>query len=111
MERTRNWLKAIFITGYKPTQDDFADVFDTFVSKGDEQVLTNDNSGKVYITEKTKVSFNPQFPIGTNIMVLGRGYDGEGDVFCSITGEDHTGFWVTPSAPCTFVYFFIKLKA
>ena len=109
MQRTRSWLKSIFITGYKPTQEDFTDVFDSFVSKADEQILTNEYSGKIYISDQTRISLTPQLPIGTNYIILRNCYDSEGDVGYTLSNEDHTGFTVKVAAPATFVYKVIKL--
>lgn len=39
MKKTRAYLQALFITGYKPTQTDFTNQFDSFVHKDDGAII------------------------------------------------------------------------
>lgn len=41
MKRTAAYLKAKFITGYKPTQDDYSDVFDSILNNTDSHEVKN----------------------------------------------------------------------
>jgi len=105
-QRAINYLKALFITGYKPTQADFADVFDSFVNKTDEP----EKSGKIDVSDiPVNVIFDTPFSSGSEYIILRNCYDSYGTVEANISNESITGFTVTASSPATFIYKAVKL--
>ena len=73
MIQFRQILKQIFVTGYKPTQNDFSDVFDTFVSKADDPIITTEEKQKIAdsLTTETDPIFeaSPAADITTNHII------------------------------------------
>lgn len=74
MLRTPTWLKNIFTTGYKPTQSDFADVFDTSIPT--VKSFANADLDENFDLSIATASFNAfnlviQKPDGTHMLTAG----------------------------------------
>jgi hypothetical protein len=103
MLRTPTWLKAIFITGYKPTQDDFTDVFDSFVSRGIIRA-----AGAVSATGEADQSITFQFegtpsPLSSSNYALKTDDHGAG-LGIEVTQKTAAGFVITSIEPGEFDY-------
>ena len=103
--RSRTWLKGLWVTGYKPTQQNFADFFDSFFNLLDDAVQAYGKYGSVEVeTTGTEVIFNLPFTTGVNYELLTRCYDADGEVGFTITNKTELGFTVNPAVNATFVY-------
>jgi hypothetical protein len=112
MIRTPQWLKNLFITGYKPTQQDFNDLFDSFISKTDGGVMSSSNFKKINVSEGiTDIVFETPFNLGDSWGFVGKPflYNSDGDIGYSISNESYSGFRITSSASGTLVYKVEKL--
>ena len=106
MLRTPTWLKALFITGYRPTQNDFGDVFDSFVPRSEMdwrpfKVTTT--------TEETPIEFNKPFPDGTDYIALGNSSSGDSNLWYQIFDQNEAGFKVRTEAGSLFQGICIKI--
>jgi len=63
-QKGRNILKGTFVTGYKPTESDFSDVFDSAASLIDDNLLLTLKEG----TKNT--TFNRTFQAGSQIVAV-----------------------------------------
>lgn len=113
--RTINWLKALFITGYKPTQADFADVFDSFapvnLSSDIRSVKLTTTTAVTTVTFAADAIPAVAFSEGSIIMKMGKPdcTNNEGDVWCAITNLTASGFTLTTEIGVNFECSFIKI--
>ena len=110
MKRTIEYFKALFITGYTPTQDDFADIFDSFQPTGTIgidirkiKLLTN--------SEVTEIVFTPSFEEGATWQLMGKPNctNADGEVWCSITNPTNLGFILNTEIGVNFECVAIKI--